>query len=166
MQSTPTSQASDKKAQDGLSLLEADHRTVEKIFDEFEHATGDAQKTALVKRACEELTIHTMIEEEILYPAAKKALAEEGVKQVEEAYVEHYLVKMLIEKFTKLTPRDEGFDATFQVLTENVTHHVKEEEEDLFPSLRKTKLDLQELGQRIASRKTQLQNKLDAVAQK
>ncbi len=165
MPNTSASQVSDKKAQDALSLLEADHRTVEKIFDEFERTTDEAQKAELVRQACEELTIHTILEEEILYPAAKEALGGEGEKKIEEAYVEHFLVKTLIEKFTKLTPQDEGFDATFQVLTENVKHHVEEEEADLFPCLRKKPLDLQELGQRIAQRKEQLQNKVDEVAQ-
>ncbi len=165
MPHTSTSQVSDKKAQNALSLLEADHRAVEKIFDKFERATDKVQKAELVRQACEELTIHTILEEEILYPAAKEVLAGEGEKKIEEAYVEHFLVKTLIEKFTKLTPQDTGFDAAFQVLTENVKHHVKEEEEDLFPCLRKKSLDLQELGQRIARRKEQLQSKLAEAAQ-
>jgi hemerythrin superfamily protein len=152
---------------DALAMLEADHRTVEKLFTAFEN-TGDDDldaKGTLVKRACEALTIHAMIEEELLYPAAHEALTGDAGKDVEEAYVEHFLVKTLIEKFTTLKPGAEGFDATFRVMTESVKHHVEEEETELFPELRKSGLDLTALGERIAKRKAQLQAKLPAGAE-
>ncbi|WP_322102221.1 hemerythrin domain-containing protein [Paraburkholderia sp. J41] len=149
---------------DAIELLTADHRAVEKLFDAWQpadKADEDARYT-LVKRACEMLTVHTMIEEELLYPAAAKALPENTL-DVDEAFVEHYLVKSLIQRFTTLTPADAGFDATFRVLTELVQHHVKEEEEDLFPQLRKSGLNLEQLGQRMAERKAELDAKLDAA---
>jgi hemerythrin superfamily protein len=151
-----------KSTSDALRLLEADHRAVEKLFTAFERAdTGDLDaKGTLVRRACEELTVHTIIEEELLYPAARSVLADDGKKDVDEAYVEHFLVKTLIEKFGTLQPDAERFDATFRVLTENVRHHIKEEESGLFPELRKSGLDLAALGQRIVKKKNELEAKL------
>jgi hemerythrin superfamily protein len=150
---------------DAIALLEADHRAVEKLFTAFEKADDDLDaKATLVQRACEELTIHAMIEEELLYPAAREAFADDGQKDVDEAYVEHFLVKTLIEKFATLQPGADGFDATFKVMAESVKHHVKEEEADLFPELRKSGLDLVALGQRLAKRKVQLQEKLSTDA--
>jgi hemerythrin superfamily protein len=151
-----------KPANDALSLLEADHRAVEKLFAAFERAdTSDLDaRGTLVRRACEELTVHTIIEEELLYPAARRALADDGKNDVDEAYVEHFLAKTLVEKFSTLRPGAEGFDATFKVLTENVRHHIEEEESGLFPELRKSGLDLAALGERIVKRKNELEAKL------
>jgi hemerythrin superfamily protein len=151
-----------KPASSALDLLEADHRALEKLFAAFERADAadlDAKET-LVRRACEELTIHTIIEEELLYPAAQSALSGDGKKHVDQAYVEHYLVKTLIEKFATLKPGADGFDATFKVLTQSVRHHVDEEESELFPELRKSRLDLAALGERIMNRKNKLEGKL------
>ncbi|WP_144146808.1 hemerythrin domain-containing protein [Paraburkholderia sp. BCC1884] len=155
----------DTPAGDALVLLEADHRAVEKLFDAFKKTDEhdlDAKAT-LAQRACEMLAMHTMLEEEFLYPAAQEALPEDEKPDVEEAYIEHFLVKTLIGKFEFLKPGDKGFDATFKVMSEMVQHHVEEEEEELFPALRRTKCDLESLGTRIARRKDELQAKLDAV---
>ncbi|SAL35400.1 cation-binding protein [Caballeronia sordidicola] len=156
----------DTKKQDALTMLEEEHRAVEKLFDAFERAEEDdlERKATLVQRACELLTMHAIVEEEILYPAAKDALDKDDKDDVNEAYVEHFLVKTLIEKFTTMHAGDEGFDATFKVLTENVKHHVEEEESELFPELRKTRLDLVAMGERIAKRRAALQNKITEVA--
>ncbi|RZF26335.1 hemerythrin domain-containing protein [Paraburkholderia sp. UYCP14C] len=154
------------KTPDALALLEADHRAVEKLFDAFGKSGGDGRdaletKAALAQRACEELTMHTIIEEELLYPAAQQALPDDDKLDVDEAYVEHFLVKMLIGKFETLKPGDKGFDATFKVMSELVRHHVEEEEGELFPALRRTGCDLAALGKKIAARKQTLQAKLD-----
>ncbi|MCP3726265.1 hemerythrin domain-containing protein [Paraburkholderia sp. CNPSo 3272] len=151
-------------AADALEILRADHRSVEKLFDAFRPAPDAAAdaRFALVKRACEQLTVHAMLEEELLYPAASEALPDATIK-VDEALVEHYLVKSLIQRFVTLEPSHTGFDATFKVLSELVRHHVDEEEKTLFPALRKSSLDLAELGNRIAARKRQLEEKLDAA---
>jgi hemerythrin superfamily protein len=108
--------------------------------------------------------MHAIVEEEILYPAAREALGKDGKTDVNEAFVEHFLVKTLIEKFSTMKAGDEGFDATFKVLTESVNHHVEEEESELFPELRKTRLDLAKLGERIAIRREALQSKITKVA--
>lgn len=150
---------------DALALLEADHRAVEKLFDAFEKAGDDDldAKAALAQRACEELSMHTILEEELLYPAAREALKQDDEDDVDEAYVEHFLVKTLISKFETLKAGDQGFDATFKVMSELVKHHVEEEEEELFPELRRTSCDLEALGKKIAARKEALQSKLDSV---
>ena len=162
MQETGALSAKAPEAVDALELLKSDHRSVEKLFDAFDQA-GDSleDKGALAKRVCEELTVHTIIEEEIVYPAADEALPADDEVDVNEAYVEHFLVKTLIEKFASLKPGDQGFDATFKVMSELVRHHVEEEENELFPKLRKAGLDLASLGESIAARKVELLQKLD-----
>ncbi|KMQ80635.1 Regulator of cell morphogeneis and NO signaling [Candidatus Burkholderia pumila] len=149
-----------------LEILTADHRAIDQLFDAFERADkGDRdRKNTLVQRACELLTIHSIVEEELLYPAAREALGSDDKFDVDEAFVEHFLVKTLIEKFTQLKAGDQGFDATFKVLKENVTHHVEEEEKDLFPEIRKTKIDLDALGRKIVARKEALQSRITEVA--
>jgi hemerythrin superfamily protein len=160
--------ATTNTAPDGLALLGADHRAVEKLFAAFKKAADDdlEAKSTLAQRACEELSIHTVLEEEMLYPAAQKALPDSDKLDVEEAYIEHYLVKTLIQKFETLRAGDTGFDATFKVMSEMVGHHVEEEEQELFPALRKTDCDLRALGEKMAKRKAELQSRLDAVGSK
>lgn len=150
---------------DALDALIADHRAVDKLFDAFERSEDSPAETrgALVQRACEELTVHTMIEEELLYPAAREALDTGEQTEIDESYVEHFLVKTLIAKFETLKPDDPGFNATFRVLAEMVRHHVEEEESELFPALRKTGLDRAKLGARIAERKNELTRQLEAA---
>ncbi|WP_250516817.1 hemerythrin domain-containing protein [Caballeronia sp. INDeC2] len=150
------------KAKDAIELLMDDHRAVEKLFDAFEKAKDDDldAKSTLVRRACEELTVHAMIEEELLYPAAQEALDKDDRPDVEEAYVEHYLVKVLIDKFMTLKAGEPGFDATFKVMSEMVQHHIEEEESDLFPKLRKSGADLTALGKKLMQRKEELEAKI------
>jgi hemerythrin superfamily protein len=150
-------------APDALAFLEAEHRAVEKLFTAFEKADDLDAKAALAQRACEQLSIHTMLEEELLYPAAQEALPDSDRVDIEEAYIEHFLVKTLIAKFETLRAGDRGFDATFKVMSEMVDHHVEEEEQELFPELRKSKCNLDALGEKMAKRKAELQIKLDAV---
>jgi hemerythrin superfamily protein len=157
--------ATESGSHDALAFLEAEHRAVEKLFTAFKKAADDdlEAKSALAQRACEELSIHTMLEEELLYPAAQEALPDSDSIDVEEAYVEHFLVKTLIAKFETMKAGDKGFDATFKVMSEMVGHHVEEEEEELFPELRKSNCNLRTLGEKMAKRKAELQSKLDAV---
>jgi hemerythrin superfamily protein len=158
----------DTIATDAITLLKEDHKAVNKLFDAFERAADDdlEAKGTLAQRACEKLTVHTIIEEELLYPAAQAALSDEHEVDVDEAYVEHYLVKTLISRFDSLRPGERGFDATFKVMTEMVRHHVEEEETDLFPLLRKSKADLESLGRKMAARKAQLEQKLEQAGSK
>ncbi|MDQ7981807.1 hemerythrin domain-containing protein [Paraburkholderia sp. SARCC-3016] len=155
----------DKATTDAIALLKEDHRAVDKLFEAFERAADDDldAKGALVQRACEKLTVHAMVEEEILYPAAHDALSGRDVIDVDEAYVEHFLVKTLIARFDTLKPGQRGFDATFKVLTEMVRHHVEEEEKTLFPELRQSNADLGALGKKLAARMEALEQKLEAA---
>ena len=138
---------------DAVALLKQDHRMVEALFDEFEDAEEQDQ-TQLAERICNMLTVHAQIEEEILYPAAKEAFEdEEELDLVSEANVEHQSAKDLIAKIEAMTPDDEAFEATVKVLGEYVKHHVKEEEGELFPALKKAELDLKAMGQQLAERK-------------
>jgi hemerythrin superfamily protein len=143
-------------------MLEADHRAIEQLFDAFERAERNdlERKNALVQRACELLTIHAIVEEEMLYPVAQKMLAEDQRIDVDEAYVEHFLVKTLIERFANMKAGDDGFDATFKVLKENTTHHIEEEETTLFPEVRKTQMDLVAIGAKMAARKAALKERI------
>jgi hemerythrin-like domain-containing protein len=158
--STSTSGRSSDAPRDAIALLKQDHRTVSALFEEFEKADEEEQ-SAIAQRVCQLLTVHATIEEELLYPAAKQALEdEEDDDLVNEAEVEHGSAKELIAKIEGMTGDDEHFKATVTVLGEYIKHHVKEEEGELFPQLRKTELDLKELGGRLADRKFELMEKL------
>jgi hemerythrin superfamily protein len=145
---------------DAIALLKQDHRTVSALFDEFEKAEEEEQ-SAIAQRVCQLLTVHATIEEELLYPAAKQAFEdEENEDLVNEAEVEHGAAKELIAKIEGMTADDEHFKASVSVLGEYIKHHVKEEEGELFPQLRKTELDLQDLGARLADRKFTLMEQM------
>ena len=142
--------------QDAVALLKADHRKVEELFEKFEKAKGPERKQSLATQICTELTVHAIIEEEILYPASKGEV--EG-DLLDEAYVEHDGAKVLIAEISAGSPDDEFYDAKVKVLSEMIKHHVKEEErpgEGLFAQLRKAGADLSELGERLKARKQQL----------
>jgi hypothetical protein len=140
---------------DAIALLKADHQLVQGLFDQYEKARTEDRKATLAEQICRELTVHAQIEEEIFYPAARAAIREEDL--IDEATVEHASAKDLIAQIESGEPGDELFDAKVKVLGEYIKHHVKEEHNELFPQVRKTKLDLKELGNRLQARKTELQ---------
>ncbi|HLS79858.1 MAG TPA: hemerythrin domain-containing protein [Steroidobacter sp.] len=156
-----TSQSASDAPRDAVALLKQDHRTVETLFSEFENAE-ESEQSSIAEKVCQLLTVHAQIEEEILYPAAREALAddEEEADLVLEAQVEHNTAKELIAKIETMTPDDEEFRATVKVLGEYVKHHVKEEENELFPAMRKAKVDLKELGAQLGERKFGLMEEL------
>lgn len=140
-----------------VDLLIEDHENVKKLFKEYEKLAkkGDTEgKQEVATHICEELTVHTQIEEEIFYPAAKAAMEEKDL--VNEAAVEHASAKILIDQIKKTSPEDEMYDALVKVLNEYVEHHVKEEETEMFPKAKKAKLDMNELGTRMMERKEAL----------
>jgi hemerythrin superfamily protein len=142
------------KAQDAITLLKEDHRAVEKLFKEYEGASGEGRKEKLARKICLELIVHTTIEEEIFYPACDGKIDEDLLK---EAYVEHDAAKLLIAEIQAGSGQtDDFFDAKVQVLSEEIEHHVKEEEGELFPQVRKADIDLEALGERLAERKREL----------
>jgi hemerythrin superfamily protein len=138
---------------DAIALLKADHRKVEDLFAEFEAAKGAAKKRALVQQICTELSAHTLIEEEIFYPACRGKV-EEGL--LNEGYVEHDGSKVLIAELLASAPDEEFYDAKVKVLSEQIEHHVHEEErrsDGLFSQARTAGLDMDELGDRLKVRK-------------
>jgi len=139
--------------QDALSLLIDDHEAVKAMFEQYE-GLGDranVSKHKLALQICEALTKHTMIEEEIFYPAVRKAIKDEDL--MDEALVEHASAKDLIAQIQAMEPGDDLFDAKIKVLSEMIEHHVEEEETEMFPKVRNSKLDLEELGEEMAARK-------------
>src|SRR5689334_20154958 len=113
---------------DAIVMLKDDHKTVEKLFKEFEktkESADPAKKRALVDQIILALTQHAYIEEEIFYPAAWKA--DEGTKEhVLESVEEHHVVVWMLSELMDLDPTEETFDAKVTVLMENVRHHVEE----------------------------------------
>jgi hemerythrin-like domain-containing protein len=148
------------KAGGALEMLKEDHDKVKKAFKEFEKLdredTGKLRQ--LVQTVCEELKVHTTLEEEIFYPAVREAIDDEDI--MNEAQVEHETAKMLIEQLENMGPDDPNYHATFTVLGEYVKHHVKEEEDEMFPEAKKTDLDFEELGSRMKQRKTELMGEM------
>ena len=144
-------------APDAIALLTEDHKKVQKLFKEFKkikEANSDNDKQDLVKEICNELTIHAQLEEEIFYPAARETIDEQDL--LDEAEVEHASAKELIAQLQSMEADDELYDATVTVLGEYVTHHIQEEQEEIFPKLKKAKLDTQALGAEIMQRKLEL----------
>lgn len=147
------------KHQDILQMLMAEHREVKAMFQQYDKLAeaggkGD-ERMLLASQICVALTVHTQIEEEILYPAARTVLTQDE-DIVDEAYVEHAGAKTLIAQLKTMTSDQPLFDAKVHVLGEYIDHHVKEEEGEFFPKLRKTSLDLDDMGDRMAERKQQL----------
>jgi hemerythrin-like domain-containing protein len=142
---------------DAIRLLKDDHTKVSALFARFEKTRGDAQKSKIAETICQELKIHTTIEEELFYPAAREALRQSDQDLLDEAQVEHDSAKALIAQIEAGSPSDDNFDALVKVLGEYIKHHVKEEQNEMFPKVRATDLDLAALGERMKMRKQSLQ---------
>ena len=151
---TSARRSSPRAPRDALALLRADHQTVQALFDKFGKARGEDRKASLAQQICSELKVHAQIEEEIFYPALRGAIRDEDL--LNEATVEHQGAKDLIAQIESAGAGDDLFDARVTVLGEYIKHHVKEEQNEMFPQARKTKLDLRELGERLAARKEEL----------
>lgn len=142
------------KVQDAITLLRADHKLVSALFADYEAAKSAAKKKQLVAQICTELSVHAQVEEEIFYPVIKAALKDHEL--VPEATVEHATLKDLIAQVEGMEPDGEMFDAKIKVLSEYVEHHVKEEQNEMFPKAKATSLDMADLGAQLAQRKTEL----------
>ena len=144
---------------DAIKLLTEDHKEVKKLFDEYkklcENEAPMDERQALATRICSMLTVHTTIEEELFYPLAREALGEEA-DLIDEATVEHASAKDLIAQIESSSPDEPLYDAKVTVLGEYIQHHVKEEEGEIFPKIKKTELDLAVLGTEMAERKQAL----------
>ncbi|MES2499950.1 MAG: hemerythrin domain-containing protein [Pseudomonadota bacterium] len=145
---------SDIKHNNAISLLEADHQVVSVLFKKYEESIDKSDKKDLVNKICKELTIHAQVEEDVFYPQFKQALND--TELVPEATVEHNTLKDLIAQVEGKEPDGEMFDAKIKVMSEYVQHHVKEEEGEMFPKAKKSKMDLEKIGMEIIARKAEL----------
>src|SRR3954464_11159508 len=135
-----------------VELLKADHRKVKQLFSQFESA-GEKEKAGIFAEIAKELSVHTKVEEEIFYPAVKKIDGDMAL----EAEEEHNIVDWIIAQMKKLSPGDENYDAKFTTLKENVEHHIKEEEEEMFPEAeQKLGKQIDTLGKKMLERKEAL----------
>lgn len=146
---------------DAIAMLKADHAAVKDLFKQFNALAGASapahqKKRTIALKICKELTVHARIEEEIFYPAAREELGRGEASMMDEADVEHASCKALIGQIESMEPSADHYDAHVIVLGEYINHHVKEEESEMFPKVRKTKLDLKTLGEQLAVRKKQL----------
>jgi len=154
--------AKQKQQRDALQMLADDHRKVEDLFEKYENARGASAQAKIVRQICEELTIHTMIEEQVFYPAVRDKVEDD---MMDEAQVEHDSAKALILSLLRAEPGEEFYEAKVSVLKEQVEHHVYEEERQrgsLFAQVRKADIDLDALGQEMAALKQQLQEQARA----
>jgi hemerythrin superfamily protein len=140
--------------QDAIALLEADHREVDELFDRYENAESDAQKGDLAAQICLALKVHAQIEEELFYPPARDKTGDTDL--VDEAVVEHMGAKTLVAQIEAMKPGQPLNDALVKVLSEQVRHHVEEEETELFPEVRESRMNLDALGAKLATRKAEL----------
>lgn len=151
-----------EKFTDAIALLKADHRIVENLFASFESARDAARKEKLARQICTELKIHAMIEEEIFYPAFRGKIEDD---LLDEAYVEHDGAKVLINDIEAGGPGDDFYDAKVKVLSEEIEHHVKEEEQPskgMFAQCRDTDVDLVALRDLMQARKDELTAKAES----
>ncbi len=160
------------KVKDACDLLDADHKAVKKMFSDFKmfsnfeeltEAKGNTKekKRALAEKICNELMVHTQIEEEIFYPAIRKAVKDELM--MNEADVEHAGAKDLIAQIQGMNASDPLFDAKVTVLGEYIDHHVKEERTEMFPKARASKVDLVKLMDALQMRKEELMAELEGM---
>lgn len=151
----PSKSSNSSKEIDATTLLHKDHETVSGLFDQYEKARSSTKKFELVQQICEALTLHAQIEEEIFYPAVRKAV--EGDDMMDEALVEHASLKALIAQVKgKDVETEPLFDGKITVLSEYVKHHVKEEEGEMFPKAKNSGVDLKALGAQLQARKEML----------
>jgi hemerythrin superfamily protein len=130
-----------------VGMLKADHRKVERLFEEFEKATDRRTKTRIVQQALKELDVHTALEEEIIYPAIRAKIDDEDI--MDEALEEHHVAHVLMEELKGMQPSDDRYDAKFTVLAESVKHHVKEEESQVLPKAEEMEVDSPELQDQV-----------------
>ena len=156
-----TSRVAKVPKSEAISQLTADHARVKKMFKQYDRLAkadaGDSEKQQLAAMICAELTAHATAEEELFYPAARSVLDEPDL--IDEADVEHASAKDLIAQIEGSSPSDDHYDAKVKVLGEYINHHVEEEEGEMFPKVRKAKLETVALGEQIAQRKAQIMQK-------
>lgn len=157
------------KSQDAIELLKADHKKVKELFDDFQDADEPSEKENIAREAMKELRVHSVIEEEIFYPAVRHALGQDDEEMMDEAEEEHRVAKTIIEELSEEDMDDGHFEAKFTVLAENIRHHIKEEEGGMLKQAKKADLDLDALGEQLVARKEELmadESELEAAEEK
>lgn len=148
---------------DAIEMLTADHKEVKALFKQFDRLVeandNDDEKQAIAQEICQKLTVHATVEEELFYPEARAVLGDDE-DLVDEADVEHSTAKQLIAQIEDSSPEDALYDAKVKVLGEYIDHHVKEEEGEMFPKVKKAKLDTASIGAAMAERKQELMSEL------
>jgi hemerythrin superfamily protein len=148
------------KSNNAIDLLKQDHRKVEALFGQFERARSNKQN--ILNQIIKELSIHATVEEQLVYPLL--ANVNKVHDETAEAYEEHHVVKMMLAELSDMSAFDEKVKAKVCVLKEMVQHHVKEEERELLPQLKKQEVDLQRLAQDILRRKQQIMSGMNRGA--
>ena len=148
----PRSNTTAAPGPDAIHLLLTDHRTVEALFEEFETADEKRVQRSVALAICKELAVHDKIESKLFYPTVKQEAAPAG-DAVNEGIVEHEAIRNLVKQIPKLRATDELFESRVKVLIEYVKHHVKEEESELLPKVRASRIDLQALGAKMETAK-------------
>lgn len=165
MNATRTADDADYGDGNAIEMLIADHENVRRLFDEYEELVDDEadeeDRQALAEEICAMLTVHSMLEQEIIYPAAREAVDDQD--QLDEAEVEHQNIDEVISQIQEMDPSEELYDAKVKVLSEMVEHHVREEEDELFPKMEASELDLEELGNSLRERRGELLEELGYV---
>jgi hemerythrin superfamily protein len=137
---------------DAIVILKDDHKRVRALFKEFAASSGaePEERGTIVQNIIEELTIHTYLENEVMYPEVR-SLVPDLEQDILESYEEHHVADVLCIELMAMEPTDEHFQAKTTVLIENVTHHIEEEEENWFPRVREAlgRKQLTDLGERI-----------------
>src|SRR6478736_2537673 len=136
-----------------VALLKGDHDRVKELFDRYEEARTRPAKLKIVRAALVELKVHAAIEEELFYPAVRKPVGKEIMNEADE---EHHVAKLLIAELDAMDGSESHFDAKFKVLAENVRHHIKEEENEMLPKAKSTKVNFEALSQKMLKRKERL----------
>lgn len=139
-----------------IELLKTDHRKVESLLDAFKKAEDDDERGELAEQICHELTVHAEIEENIFYATAREQFPERDIEILDEALIEHAVVKGLISEIRNSTPGEPLFDAKVKVLGELVRHHIKEEEGEMMPKVQRCDIDLVTLGTQLMNAKAEL----------
>lgn len=141
------------KPNPAVAILKGDHERVKKLFDQFDQAKGRAAKRKIVRQALTKLKVHAALEEELFYPAVRKAVGKEIMNEADE---EHHVAKLLIAELDGMDGSESHFDAKFMVLAENVRHHIREEESEMLPKAQGAKLDFGALADKMTRRQDRL----------
>jgi hemerythrin superfamily protein len=142
-------------------MLKQDHSKVKQLFQQFEQTEDTDTKKQIAQEVIKELKVHTALEEEVFYPAAREEIDEQ--EKINEALEEHHVAKLLIAELSKMKPSDERFDAKFKVLAESVKHHIEEEESEMLPEV-EGELDTDRLGEKMAQRKQALEVRMNGAS--